>query len=470
MIAKNLLCHFLVKEVLLFSLFILTLTGNSAFAYDARLLSLNNPTLSHTAAAPPGFSDLVFPTDEFGFGISAVPDTLDIWKFPQAIVDKELFPSHTIILDYISSTDGNGGIVVGIGKLPLAVGVFLMRPNRNGWVIGRPRSELSNLGSTFASDAGNAVSTFGSPPGSPTNFADLMVAVRFGMFLFGAGVGYSYEYTIDSAGESIAGNPDSEIKEDSRTSVITIRLGASVKLNEFFPLSIDLGALGLFSTYHAEYDSGSAAVPLPNVSNAEIMAENIAFSVGGRLTWTIVSNLDLLVLIEYADLPQKYEGNDDSGNSLDTTTTRIDPVMFTSFSSGLGANWTPLDTVFVNALLTLTFGSGEWTEEAPGAGPRDADNVTWTTLRGVIDGEFTLDSWLILRGGVGGSYYMFRRELKGGTDYEYTSTDIIPSASAGLGILIMDRITLDLALNLSNFTEVALFQTLAVQASLEARL
>ena len=48
-------------------------------------------------------------------------------------------------------------------------------------------------------------------------------------------------------------------------------------------------------------------------------------------------------------------------------------------------------------------------------------------------------------------------------------TEISPSASAGLGFLITDRITLDLALNLSN-TDATLFQTLAVQASLEARL
>ena len=342
------------------------LMSSSLYAYDARLLSLNNPTLSHTAAVPAAeFPNLIFPTDEFGFGISAVPDTLDIWKFPQALVDQDLFPSHTVILDYLSPTESSGGIVLGIGKIPLAIGVFLMRPNQNGWVIGRPRSDFPNLGFDYATDAGNAIDIDGIPPDAPINLVDLMVAGRLGIFRIGAGVGYSCYNTWDFAGETIGGIPGSEIKEDYRCSVVTARLGASVGLNLIFPLSIDLGALLLFSTYNAEYISGPAAVPLPDV-NASVMANNLGYSIGGRITWSLRSNLDLLLLQEYVNLPQDYEATDNSGNPLDSTTTRIDSALFESVTGGLGVNWAPLDNMFMNALLTFTWGSGSFYEEAPG--------------------------------------------------------------------------------------------------------
>ena len=69
--------------------------------------------------------------------------------------------------------------------------------------------------------------------------------------------------------------------------------------------------------------------------------------------------------MEYANLPQKYDGKDNNGDPLDTATVRVDPSIFISYSGGLGVNCTPLDNVFINTLLTVTLGNGEWTEETP---------------------------------------------------------------------------------------------------------
>lgn len=76
------------KNVAIVSLCVLLFCGKTLFGFDARLL--------HFGAA--------YPTDEFGFGISAVTDTLYMWKFSQMLANQNLFPTHTVLLDYVGRT------------------------------------------------------------------------------------------------------------------------------------------------------------------------------------------------------------------------------------------------------------------------------------------------------------------------------------------------------------------------------
>ncbi len=448
--------------VLSFTMFV----SVSLHASNARLLSLNNPTLSHTATVPTTIMpNVVFPGDDFGMGVSAVPDTLEIWKFPQAMVDQDLYPSTTVLFNFLSPKNVSSGIVTGLGNLPLALGVFGLRPDRNGWVTGAPRSDLENLGSDYAEDAGNAISTNSTPPNAPDNIVDLLLALKLGMFSIGISGGFSYDiaewYSADDVGVS-----GSRTKKNSYSWIATGRMGISMDLRRIVPLSIDLCGVLLFSDYNAIYDSGSVATPLTNQDDS-VTADNIYWSAGGRITWTLNPKLDLIFLGEYARMAQDYEATDD-GSSLTTETTQIDPAYFYSMNAGVALNWAPKSSMFINTLFIVAFGDSKFQDDAPSPGTRDEEeHQTWITLRGVIDGEFDLTSRLILRFGAGAAFKYFDTNHE--TDSNYTSMDIIPSASAGLGFLITEKLSLDLGVQFLDLTA-STFGSATVAASLEVGL
>ena len=455
------------KKVFFLVLSLMMFVSVSLYASNARLLALNNPTLSHTAAIPASdLPNVVFPGDDFGVGISAVPDTLDIWKFPQALVDQDLYPSTTVLFNFLSPKNVSSGIVTGLGNLPLALGVFGMRPDRNGWVTGAPRSDLENLGSDYAEDAGNAIITNSTPPDAPNNIVDVLLALKLGMFSFGIGGGFSYDIAQWYSDE-IFGTSDSDTVKSSYTWVATGRIGTGMDLNPNVPLSVDLCGLFLFSRYNATFESGLAATPLVNQDDS-VTADNIYWSAGGRITWTLAPKLDLIILGEFARMPQDYEATDD-GSTLDTATTRIDPASFWSINGGLGLNWAPDNNMFINGLIIIAGGVGSFQNEAPAPGPRDEeDSYVWITIRGVVGGEFDLTSRLIVRCGAGGTYNNF--DTSHDTSTNFTSMDIVPSASAGMGFLITDKITLDLGVQFLDLTARNTFGSATVAASLEARL
>ena len=92
----------------------------------------------------------------------------------------------------------------------------------------------------------------------------------------------------------------------------------------------------------------------------------------------------------------------------------------------------------------------------------------WATIRGVVDGEFDLTSRLILRCGAGGTFNYF--DMGHDTSSNFTSMDIVPSASAGIGFLITDKISLDLGVQFLDLTAQDTFGSATVAASLEASL
>lgn len=238
-------------------------------------------------------------------------------------------------------------------------------------------------------------------------------------------------------------------------------------LNPSVPLSVDLCGLFLFSRYNATYESGVTATPLANQDDS-VTADNIYWSAGGRITWTLASKLDLIILGEFARMPQDYEATDD-GSTLDTSTIRIDPASFYSMNGGLGLKWAPGNNMFINGLFIVAFGDGNFQNDAPAPGTRgEEESHMWITIRGVVDGEFDLTSRLILRCGVGGTYNYFDTSITSGT--YFNSQDIIPSASAGMGFLITDKITLDLGVQFLDLTARDTFGSATVAASLEASL
>lgn len=443
----------------------------SVGAWDTRILSLNDPALVQSLGRPAGFTDLVFPTDEFGVGLSAVPDAIDIWKLPQQLANVKLFPSSAIILDWTGSNPlmGNAGLVLPLKGTPLVLGVFLMRPSLNGWVTGTPRSDFG-LGASFAASAGNQVSAGGTPPAAPTNLADLFVAAKFGTLLAGLSAGVAYDQAINQTA-SIVGTANSNTTYTSSSSVITLRGGVGLPVTLKVPFNIDLSVLVLFGNASGSYVSGAAAA-VPNV-NDTLTAGNMSASFGGRITATLSPALDAVLLAEYALLGQNYAATT-AGVALTTTTTPIDPASFGSFAVGTGVNWKPADTLFINALLSAFFGNAAWTAEAPGAGTRPADSIGWTMLRAVIDGEFTIVGPLSLRGGLSGSVRWVtdtRNVDTGGTTSATGFTELGAGASAGIGFKVTDKSTLDATLNLANFLQPGGgLQNLTLQVSLQANL
>ncbi len=455
--------YWLIFLVLLFFSLPLCVSG-----YDTRILSLNSPTLSQTAGASAAGvgANIIFPTDEFGLGMSSVPDTFDIWKLPSKMADKGLFPSNSIILDYTGAANGNGGIVISPAKLPITLGVFALRPNQNGWVTGSSRGDLTGLGGTYFADSG--VTSIVTPPATPSNVVDVIAAFKIGRFSIGAGAGWTYDKALET-NTSTEGTPDSSITQKSTSSVITVRGGIGSDFTLGIPISLDLGAIIAISSYDATYKSGAGAVPASE--DDSITANNKTLNFCARALGSISPNIDIVLLGDFVSMPQKYSQKND-GTNLDSTTDQVDDTSFTSFGFGAGMNWTPSEKVLVNALFTAIFGEGTWVGEGPAATPPDRpeDSITWKTFRGVIDGEFTLTHWMLLRGGLGGALSWSVTETNvatGGTALEVKSFMFTPSAAAGMGIKIKDPVSLDFVVNMSNFASSTFFQTLALQTSIK---
>ena len=244
-------------------------------AYDTRLISLNSPVLINSTGIP-------------GPGISAVLDTSDIWRLPGRVADSELFPSHTVIVEYQAYGQTSGGVVINGG--PFYAGIFALRPKQNSWVIGIPRAYLGSSG-TFFSDA----NVSGTEPGPPSNIADAFLGINLGQWLSaGVGAGWAYSMTRDTV-TAIEGTEDSTTTDKASSSVITARAGISIFLAS---VSIDVGVVVPFSNYSSLYKSGANA-PNPNQDDS-VTANNRALNVGGRIFVSPSTNLQLSVLGDYA--------------------------------------------------------------------------------------------------------------------------------------------------------------------------
>jgi hypothetical protein len=438
--------------------------------YDTRLLALNSPTLSQTAGADAAFgagNAIIFPTDEFGLGLSSVPDTFDIWKLPGRLADKELFPSNSVILDYTGAATGNGGIVIAPAKLPFTLGVFALRPSQNGWVIGSPRGDLG-LSATYYDEAvaDGIVTVPGTQPAAPTNIIDALIAAKLGRFTIGGGVGYAYDKALDSA-TSTEGTADSEITQKAESSVFTVRVGAGMDLTLGIPIAFDLGMMYLFSNHEATYKSGAAAVPASEDDSVNADNESVNFCV--RAFGSVSPTIDIVLLGDFVIFMDQEYTQKDNGTALDSNTAQVHEVGFSSYGFGAGINWTPSEKVLVNALVTAVLGQGGWIAETPPAGAPE-DSLTWKTFRGVIDGEFTITHWMLLRGGLGCDLSWSVTDINvatGGTASEVKSFMFTPSAAAGMGIKIKDPVTLDFVVNTSNLASSNWFQTLALQTSIK---
>lgn len=450
--------------VLFLALF--TLTLSSLYAYDTRLFGLNSPTLSQSAGAAAAGVAVLFPTDEFALGLSAIPDTFDIWKLPARLADPELFPSSMAVVEFTSSTQGNGGLVLSLENLPLTVGVFAFRPDRNTWVTGSGRNVF--IGNDYY-DTATGPLTGVTEPGAPSNIADVFAALSFGNIMVGAGAGYAYDKAVDSS-TSTVGTANTDIDSKATSSVFTIRAGLGVDLDAPLPLAIDVGLLVPISKYETTYETGSAAVP-PN-ENDSITADNKSFNLSSRITAGLLPKADVVLLVDYASLPQEFTVKDDDVK-LTNTTLQVDDTKVTSFGVGAGVNWKPKEGTLLNCLLTFVSGKAEYTSEAAGAGNRPDDSTKWTTLEGVIDGEFQVSQKLILRGGVGGSMGWEIEEDNqdtGGTDSETTTFTYGTSAAAGLGYQITDSVLLDFVVNLNNWASTNWLQTLSTRAAVQVEL
>jgi hypothetical protein len=438
-------------------------------AWDARLASLNNPTLSANASVPRGtLPSLVFPTDEFGYGLSFVPDPLDIWKRPQKLADQSLFPSHAVIVDWTGPTvfDGSAGIVVGLKALPLSLAFFLGRPNINGWVVGDYMVDLYGMNywdeAMSVGGINNITELF-----TPANLVDLIVALHLGEVLIGVSVGFSYNLAADH-------NWVYKIEtEMSHTSMITFRGGITVPLNLSFPLTIDLGAMLLKSDFVAKY------VDSAGTDDDSIEVDNYTFSVCGRFTFGLGPALDLVFVGEYAQTGDDDFSVSDDGITLTRNDLRLDGARFYSGGGGIGINWTPNGSVLVNGMVSV-IGGGVWYNDEPaGVFTSENDNISWFTFYSVIDSELAIRKWFYLRGGIGTTvnYVDEYHPNPPGPETRFGYTDITPSASAGIGFVIAEKIHLDIALNLMNIIGFdtsnpypTLFKAPALQASIKADL
>lgn len=147
---------------------------------DPRLEGLSLPTLNLSLAVPASYPNVVFPTDENGLGIPLIRARYEIFKFPQNLADRDLFPKKTVVFNYTGANDGSGGLFLPLELLgfPVGVGAYLNRPDQNGWVTGAPRGELAGLGGSFGADIPNNIPA-GDYPAAPQNHADVFIAAAF---------------------------------------------------------------------------------------------------------------------------------------------------------------------------------------------------------------------------------------------------------------------------------------------------
>jgi hypothetical protein len=450
------LAHFLrhaVPPALLIA-FTCLLAAPSLWAYAPRIQGLNNPTLSHSLAAASAGLAIAFPTDEFGYGASALPDTLDIWKFPSRLADKALFQTNWSVLDYTSPAGGDAGLVLANAGLPINLGLFVMRPTSTSWVQGQARSEF--LGDNFY-DTASATLTGITEPNAPSNIIDVLASIELGMLSLGASVGWAYDQAI-SATSDISGTADSDIQTKASSSVLTIRGGATIDMDPFL---LDLGLILPISSYESKFSSGAGA--FPTSQDDSLSAGNTAFNATARLLYSLQPELQLVALADFVSLPQNFKFSDDNTNI------RVDDTGINSFGLGVGANW-KRKALLVSSLLSFILGSANYTAEPLGTGNRPEDASSWNALRINLAAELPLSQIFTLRGGASGSLAWLTAENNadtGGSNFTQTQFNFSSTASAGLGVQLTPAMDLDFVLNLANFTSSFNFQTLAFRAALE---
>ncbi len=106
---------------------------------------------------------------------------------------------------WTGNPNGNAGVVLGAANQSFVMGLFLHRPDENGWVIGAPRGNLTGLGASYAANAALPSVT---APNAPTNLADILIALKLGTLLVGGGVGFSYNQAANLI-SNINGTADS---------------------------------------------------------------------------------------------------------------------------------------------------------------------------------------------------------------------------------------------------------------------
>ena len=378
------------------------------------------------------------------------------------IIDPELFPGSFLILNYEGEADGSGGLILRTRQLPLALGVYIARPNKNGWVVGQPRGYLPGLGDEFDDDVANMIFY---PPYPPTNIVDIFSAVGIGPFHIGLGAGYSWDLTSEYEFASQAEDFDDRVEEYSAARVLTGRLSLGAHFRLLIPVSIQLGAAVSLGQYLATYTSGQDAVPVAS-AKASISAENLAVNICFRGAFQVAPTLKIAALSDVVLLPQNYEATDDNGAILDTQ-----PTQLQSLGYGLGTVWTPNDAVLVSSLVTVIVeGASFYIEETSDVEPAMSGGNA-LIIRGVLSGEFKICPWLIVRGGIGirAEDDRLRLSVDSGEIRDRQSF-ISPDASAGLGFALSEQIQVNFALNLFNLAEADYFRTLAVRTTLEAEL
>jgi len=212
---------------------------------------------------------------------------------------------------------------------------------------------------------------------------------------------------------------------------------------------VDASALLLLGDAHVS--DATTGVPDSNMD-----ANDTSFSLNARAMMAVLKTLDVVVVAEYASLPQNYSGSN-AGVGFSTTTTLVDSTSFQSFGGGAGVDWKPLDAVFINALVTVIYGTASWVDVAVNTNPRPGSNGSWIAYRALLDGEFKVVSWFTVRGGVSGTIRWYGtnplNQVAAGvtTATKITLFETGVSANAGLGFQITEKTVLDVLLNITNF-------------------
>jgi hypothetical protein len=438
-------------------------------AADPRLEGMNFPTLNLSRGVPSSYTNIESPTDENGLGIPLIRSRYEVFKFPQNTADRELFPEKTVIFNYTGGTDGSGGLFLPftLRDIPVGVGVYVNRPDQNGFVTGAPRSDLGFAASFGAEVIGSTDISF--LPNEPQNMADIFFGAELSNGLrLGLGYGLAYNKSYDVSAEDV-GVADSTIEEKATSAVIVARLGAGYDLDGSVPLAIDVGASAHIGRYNVQLTSGTNAFPANQ--DDSIIAGNMVFDVGTRISAMLRPTFDINFAGTFAYLPQNFDQVTDDGTEFDTTTEQIDDTTLWSAGGALGIAWHPKDDALVEAQVSGIYGRAKFVTEAPGAPPRPEDLASYLTVGGQIGAEFPLSERLTVRGGLGSSKTWDKFEDvegTGGTDTTFKDFQLNTSAALGAGIKILDPVYLDFVVNLNNLTGSGAFQSLAFGTSVIA--
>ncbi len=412
---------------------------------------------------PSGYSaSLRFPTDEYGIGVSAVPDPLDIFTLPQQLGNETLFPSSALITEWAGLTTVNGGLVFK-PKGPITVGLFMLRPSFNQWVVGGTRAGFPGLGASFAADS--TITELTAPP-VPSNLLDVIVSYRLGTVLIGVGAGFAYGLASDVNGSTV-GTSDSNAVDSSISWAATGRVGASIPLG---PVTLDAGGTVIVGSQTARRVTG-ATPPFGYAANQDntLSATNVSFAVSMRASIPLAPALSVIGLGTFALLPQDYSASTAAG-SVTTATALIDPSGTWSAGSGVGITWQTADAFLVNGFVSAIVGEGNWVSVSPGTTPRPANSTLWVTIRPLLDGEIKVFTWLTVRAGIAYSARLMVTTTNagaGGTASTAVKWETEASVSAGWSIQATNRAVLEVLTNISALLPSAVAGAPYVEAALK---